>query len=91
MTLLFLKPWTLLYDGCNNPSLLMSRLQSVIATPFDKIIPPAVVTKKKGGSKGGASSKVMRDKSAFEYVEGRKCSKSKKPGHDAITCPDLNK
>jgi len=85
---------SLLYDGCNNPSLLMSRIQSLIAAPFNKILPPAVVTKKKGrpvGSKGGASSKVMRDKSAFEYVEGRKCSKCKKPGHYVKTCPDLNK
>ena len=83
---------SLLYDGCDNPTLMMSRIQSVRDTPFDKILPPAIVKKKKGrpvGSKG--NSKIMRDKSAFEYVEGRKCSKCKKTGHYATTCFDLNK
>ena len=58
---------------------------SDILYPCTSIEERAKITKKRGrpvGSKGGTG----RDKSAFEYVDGRKCGKCKQSGHNARTC-----
>ena len=54
---------------------------------MEQLSHPIAVTKKRGRPRG-AQNKVLkrRDKSAFEYVEGRKCRNCGKGGHNSATC-----
>jgi hypothetical protein len=69
------------------PSSLMARLQDAIKTPYVQIMQPNAVTKKRGRPAGVKNkTSLTRDKSKFEYVEGRKCGRCGMPGHNLRTC-----
>jgi hypothetical protein len=67
----------------------ISRLTDAIQEPIPFVANPIQVTKKRGRPRG-ALNKISRkrDKSAFEYVEGRKCGKCGNSGHNARTCQE---
>jgi hypothetical protein len=67
---------------------LIARLNQVLDTPNVQVQEPLVVVKKRGkpaGSKNKTST--TRDKSHFEYVEGRKCGVCGQSRHNSKTCP----
>jgi hypothetical protein len=74
----------LLYNDDNIAGSLMARLKSVASTPFDTLLEAEKVIKKRGRPVGAKN--IRRDKSAFEYVEGRKCGKCNQAGHNIRTC-----
>jgi hypothetical protein len=66
---------------------LIARLNQVLDTPDVQVQEPLVVVKKRSkpvGSKNKTST--TRDKSHFEYVEGRKCGVCGQSGHNLRTC-----
>ena len=66
---------------------LFSRAQSLSETPFTVIQGPQVVKSKRGRPSGAKNkNKTTRDKSHFEYVEGRKCKSCGESGHNSRTC-----
>ena len=66
---------------------LMARLQDAVTTPFVQIMHPNAVTKKRGRPAGAKNkTNLTRDKSHFEYMEGRKCGQCGMPGHNSRTC-----
>ena len=69
-------------------SSLIARFNHVLDTPDVEIQEPSIVVKKRGrpANSKNVSSKT-RDKSHFEYVEGRKCSSCGQSGHNSRTCP----
>ena len=76
----------------NNPQIhsssFINRIQSVLDDPTKEIQDIQPLQRKKGrpvGAKNKGAS-IRRDKSHFEYMEGRKCSKCGEPGHNARTC-----
>jgi hypothetical protein len=76
-------------DSGNHRQSLLARLESTLETAERQIqdLPPL---KRKRGRPAGAKNKktsIRRDKSQFEYTEGRKCSICKQAGHNARTCP----
>jgi hypothetical protein len=67
---------------------LIACLNQVQDTPNVQVQEPLVVVKKRdkpAGSKNKTST--TRDKSHFEYVEGRKCGVCGQSGHNSKTCP----
>jgi len=49
---------------------------------------PGVVQRKRGRPRGSKNRANKRDRSAFEYVEGSKCTNCGGAGHNAVTCPN---
>jgi hypothetical protein len=74
----------LLYKDNNIDGSLMTRLNQVSSTPFNQLLEPERVTKKRGRPVGAKN--IRRDKSAFEYVDAKKCKKCNQPGHNIRTC-----
>jgi hypothetical protein len=69
---------------------LIARLNQVLDTPDVQVQEPLVVVKKRNrpvGSKNKTST--TKDKSHFEYVEGRKCGVCGQSGHNSRTCPQM--
>jgi len=67
---------------------LITRLNQVLDMPDVQVQEPLVMVKKRGrpaGSKNKTST--TRNKSHFEYVEGRKCGVCGQSGQDSRTCP----
>ncbi|KAI8891511.1 hypothetical protein BC833DRAFT_613744 [Globomyces pollinis-pini] len=60
-------------------------LENFLSNPYNAIENPLPMVKTRGRP-AAAKNKSKRDKSQFEIVEGRKCSKCKLPGHNARTC-----
>ena len=64
---------------------MVARLKETLRTPYAQIEPPNAVTKKRGRPAGAKNkTSVTRDKSNFEYVEGRKCGQCGMSGHNAL-------
>jgi len=65
----------------------LSVWEKVSENPVQQVANPIIVAKKRGRP-AGALNKVTkkRDKSAFEFVEGRKCRKCGQVGHNSATC-----
>jgi hypothetical protein len=73
-------------DAAQVPTFL-SQLERLTDTPVAPISNPDYVTKKRGRPTGAVNKiSKRRDKSAFEYVEGRICGKCGKAGHNFRTC-----
>jgi len=67
---------------------LIACLNQVLDMPDVQVQEPLVMVKKRGrpaGSKNKTST--TRNKSHFEYVEGRKCGVCVQSGHNPRTCP----
>lgn len=76
--------------GNENPRAcsLIARFKEVLDTPDVQVQEPLVVVKKRGrpaGSKNKTS--ITKDKSHFEYVEGRMCGVCGQSKHNSRTCP----
>ena len=66
---------------------MIARLSQVLDTPDVQISEPMVVAKKRGRPAGAKNkTSATRDKSHFEYVDGRKCGVCGGSGHNARTC-----
>ena len=74
--------------GNPRASSLIARFNHILDTPDVEVREPSIVVKKRGrpANSKNVSSKT-RDKSHFEYVEGRKCSCCGQAGHNSRTCP----
>ena len=69
-------------------SSLIARLNHVLDTPDKEIEDPSAVVKKRGRPAGSkAKTSTTRNKSRFEYLEGRRCGVCREPGHNRTTCP----
>ena len=67
---------------------LIARMNHVLDTPEVQVNDPFVVVKKRGRPAGSKNKRNMnRDKSHFEYMEGRKCGMCNQCGHNSRTCP----
>jgi len=70
--------------ACN----LIARLNQVLDMPDVQVQKPLVVVKKRGRPAGFKNNtNTTRNKSHFEYVEGRKCGVCGQSGHNSKTCP----
>jgi len=66
---------------------LIARLNQVLDTSDVQVQEPLVVVKKRGRLAGSKNKTITtRDKSHFEYVEGRKCGICGQSGHNSRTC-----
>jgi hypothetical protein len=66
---------------------LIARLNQVLDMPDVQVQEPLVVVKKSSKPVGFKNKTSMtRDKSHFEYVEGRKCGVCGQSGHNLRTC-----
>jgi hypothetical protein len=77
-----------LYSSHARVGSLLLRFQEVIESPDVAIQEPAVVLKKRGRPAGAKNkpSSLTRDKSQFEYAQGRKCKTCGNSGHNSRTC-----
>ena len=66
----------------------LSSIDNITSQPVAPIANPNVVTKKRGRPSAPSHNK-RRNKSAFEYVEGPKCTSCGNPGHNSRTCGNL--
>jgi hypothetical protein len=67
---------------------LIARLNQVLDMPDVQVQEPLVVVKKRDRPAGSKNKTSMtRDKSHFQYVEGRKCGVCGQSGHNSRTCP----
>jgi hypothetical protein len=75
-------------NGNPQASSLIARLNQVLDMPDVQVQEPLVVVKKRNGPAGSKNKiSTTRDKSHFEYVEGRKCGVCGQSGHNSRTCP----
>ena len=74
----------LLYKDDSIDGSLMTRLKQDSSTPFNQLLEPERVIKKRGRPVGAKN--IRRDKSAFEYADAKKCGKCKQPGHNIRSC-----
>ncbi|TPX65427.1 hypothetical protein CcCBS67573_g08134 [Chytriomyces confervae] len=65
---------------------MLAQLQEVADHPGHPLANPVPSAKKRGCPAGSTKRANQRDKSQFEYVAGRKCSKCGVNGHNARTC-----
>jgi hypothetical protein len=75
-------------NGNLRASSLITCLNQVLDSPDVQVQEPLVMVKKRGklaSSKNKTST--TRNKSHFEYVEGRKCGVCGQSGHNSRTCP----
>jgi hypothetical protein len=67
---------------------LIARLNQVLDTPDVQVQEPLVMVKKHSKPIGFKNkTNTTKDKSHFEYVEGRKCGVYGQLGHNSRTCP----
>lgn len=65
----------------------LSLWDTIIENPIQQVSNPQVVTKKRGRPSGSLNKvSKRREKSAFEFIEGRKCRSCGKGGHNSATC-----
>ena len=64
----------------------LEKLEKLIKIPVPLLSNPEVVVKTKGRPAGSKNESNRRVKSAFEYVEGRKCRRCGDSGHNSRTC-----
>ncbi|KAI9895393.1 hypothetical protein PsorP6_019629 [Peronosclerospora sorghi] len=63
-----------------------ARLEDMAVVMCPQLQNPVSVTRKRGRPAGSRNKANKRDKSGFEYVEGRKCGNCGQRGHNPRTC-----
>jgi Ser/Thr protein kinase RdoA (MazF antagonist) len=67
----------------------LTQLERLADNPVAPLSNPSALTKKRGHPLGALSDVTKRrDKSLYEYVEGRKCGKCGKTAHNSRTCSE---